>query len=54
MMKGSLEEDQAVLTSGAVSSGQDPGTVAAVEASLVYLRDRVSEPRANGRQLFEH
>nr|WEU39141.1 glutathione S-transferase [Saccharina japonica] len=45
MMKGSLEEDQAVLTSGAVSSGQDPGTVAAVEASLVYLRDRIGVPR---------
>lgn len=49
MMKGSLEEDQAELTSGAASSGQDPGTIDAVEASLVYLRDRVSEARTNER-----
>lgn len=50
MMKGSLEEDQAALSSGAASSGQDPGTVAAIEAALVYLRDRVSKPGCMGDQ----
>ncbi|CAM9243938.1 unnamed protein product [Laminaria digitata] len=45
MVKGSLEEDQAALKKGATSSGQDAGTVAAVSASLVYLRDRIGVPR---------
>ena len=46
MIKGDLEEDQAGLKSGAMEGGQDKGTLAAVEASLIYLRDRVSERQA--------
>lgn len=42
LLKGSVEEDQAVLESGATGKGGDPETVAAVTASLSYLRDRVS------------
>eukprot|EP00904_Undaria_pinnatifida_P006533 jgi/Undpi1/3009/HiC_scaffold_14.g06386.m1 len=45
MIKGDLEEDQAGLKSGAMEGGQDKGTLAAVEASLIYLRDRVGVPR---------
>ncbi|CAM9555828.1 unnamed protein product, partial [Sphacelaria rigidula] len=41
LLKGDVEEDQAVLESGASGKGGDPGTVAAVTASLSYLRDRV-------------
>lgn len=42
LLKGSLDEDEAALERGATSSGGHPGTAAAVQASLVYLRDRVS------------
>lgn len=42
LLKGSLDEDEAALKRGATSSGGNLGTAAAVEASLVYLRDRVS------------
>lgn len=43
-MKGSLEDDTQALKSGAASNGGHPGTAAAVEASLIYLRDRVGAP----------
>ncbi len=42
LLKGTLDEDTAGLKTGATSSGGHPGTATAVEASLVYLRDRVS------------
>lgn len=45
LLKGSLEEDQAVLQAGSVSNGGDTGTAAAVVKSLLYLRDRVSRNR---------
>lgn len=45
LLQGTLEEDCAVLKSGSPGRGGHPGTAAAVEASLVYLRDRVRAPR---------
>lgn len=59
LLKGSLEEDEAMLQSGAVSSGGDERTAAAVVSSLTYLRDRVSlrhhlSAKTNGRDINIH
>lgn len=43
LLKGSVEEDQALLQSVAVGNGGGSGTVAAVVKSLAYLRDRVCD-----------
>lgn len=43
LLKGSLQDGTLALKSGAASNGGHPGTAAAVEASLIYLRDRVRE-----------
>lgn len=43
LLGGSLQEDEDALRRGSLGNGADPGTVAAVTSSLVYLRDRVRQ-----------